>query len=339
MEKIGIGIIGCGYWGINYVRVFEELGESQVIAVCDRRPERLAEVEKRFPGLDSTTEFEELLASPHVDAMVVCTEASSHYPIVSKCLAAGKHVLVEKPMTTVATDAEELLNLAEAKGATLMIGHTFLYNAGIRQVKNYIMQGDMGKVYYLYSRRTNLGPIRNDVSALWDLAPHDISIFNYLLDSKPEWVSAVGARVLGNGRADVGFMSLGYDNNVVGHVHTSWADPHKVREVVVVGSDKRIVFDDLNSQERVRVFEKGVKRMDPQEGGYGEYQFLMRDGDIVIPNVEASEPLKNECKHFLECITLHCQPLTDGKNGLDVVRVMEAIDRSIELRGAPVEVA
>lgn len=339
MEKIGIGIIGCGYWGINYVRVFEELGESQVVAVCDRRPERLAEVERRFPGLNSTTDFQDLLKWEGVDAVVVCTEASSHYPIVSKCLAAGKHVLVEKPMTTSTRDAEELLNLAEAKDVTLMIGHTFLYNAGIRQVKSYIMQGDMGKLYYLYSRRTNLGPIRNDVSALWDLAPHDISIFNYLLDSKPGWVSAVGARVLGNGRADVGFMSLGYDDNVVGHVHTSWADPHKVREVVVVGSDKRIVFDDLNSQERVRVFEKGVKRMDPQEGGYGEYQFLMRDGDIVIPNVEASEPLKNECKHFLECITLHCQPLTDGKNGLDVVRVMEAIDRSIELRGAPVEVA
>ncbi|NLG52003.1 MAG: Gfo/Idh/MocA family oxidoreductase, partial [Chloroflexi bacterium] len=209
MDRIGIGIIGCGYWGINYVRVFEELGESEVKAVCDRRPERLAEVEKRFPCLHSTTNHQDLLKSPDVDAVVVCTEASSHYPIVSEYLTAGKHVLVEKPMTTRVSDAEELLNLAESKGLTLMIGHTFLYNAGIRQVKDYITQGDMGKLYYLYSRRTNLGPIRNDVSALWDLAPHDISIFNYLLDSKPAWVSAVGATVLGNGRADVGFMSLG----------------------------------------------------------------------------------------------------------------------------------
>ena len=338
MEKIRIGIIGCGYWGINYVRVFNELPESQVVAVCDRRQERLAEVGKRFPGLASTTDLQDLLSAKNIDAIIVCTEAASHYPIVSECLSANKHVLVEKPMTTKASDAERLIELADAKQVVLMIGHTFLYNDGIRKVKTYIMQGDMGKVYYLYSRRTNLGPIRQDVSALWDLAPHDISIFNYFLDGSPEWVSAVGARVLGNGRADVGFMSLGYPDSVVGHVHTSWADPHKVREVVVVGSDKRIVFDDLNAQERVRVFEKGVKRMDPQEGGYGEFQFLMRDGDIIIPNVEASEPLKNECKHFLECINLHCQPLTDGKNGLDVVRVMEAVDRSIDLRGAPVEV-
>jgi predicted dehydrogenase len=176
------------------------------------------------------------------------------------------------------------------------------------------------------------------VNALWDLAPHDVSIFNYLLGSAPEWASAVGTKVLQNCREDVGFISLGYADGIVGHVHVSWADPHKVREVVVVGSDRRIVFNDLSALERVRVFEKGVVPVAPEASSYGEYHFLMRDGDIISPRVEVSEPLKNQCRHFLECVTEGTRPVTDGREGLQVVRVMEAIDRSVELNGAPVEV-
>jgi predicted dehydrogenase len=241
-------------------------------------------------------------------------------------------------VTTNAADAEALTTLAETKGVTLMVGHTFLYNPGVQKLKDYIDQGQMGRVYYLYARRTNLGPIRHDVNALWDLAPHDISIFNYLLDSVPEWVSAVGARVLRNGREDVGFISLGYRDGIVGHIHVSWAEPNKVREVVVVGSDRRIVFDDMNPLERVRVFDKGVAPVMAEPASYGEYQFLMRDGDIVSPRVEVSEPLRNQCSHFLECVKGDRRPLTGGQQGYDVVRVMEAIDRSIERQGAPVEV-
>jgi predicted dehydrogenase len=337
-DQVGIAVLGCGYWGINYVRVFNELPKSRVIVVCDRRSERLQEVGQRFSGVELTGEAEDVLRLDGVDAVVVCTEATAHHSVARRCLEAGKHILVEKPLTTSVTDAEELIALAESRGVTLMVGHTFLYNAGIRKVKAYIEQDEVGRIYYLYARRTNLGPIRHDVNALWDLAPHDVSIFNYLLDSVPRWVSAVGAKVLRNSREDVGFISLGYPDDVLGHIHVSWADPNKVREVVVVGSDKRIVFNDLSALERVRVFKKGITPVLPEASSYGEYHFLMRDGDIISPRVEISEPLKNQCSHFLECITQGSCPLTDGRDGLEVVRVMAAVDRSLDHKGAPVEV-
>jgi predicted dehydrogenase len=337
-EQLGVLIVGCGYWGINYVRVFSELPQSRVVGVCDRRPERLQEVGRRFRSVRLITEIEDGLRLDGFDAAVVCTEATAHHGVTRRFLAARKHVLVEKPMATSVADAEELTTLAESQGVTLMVGHTFIYNAGIRRVKAYIEQAEVGQVYYLYARRTNLGPIRRDVNALWDLAPHDVSIFNYLLGSAPEWASAVGTKVLQNCREDVGFISLGYADGIVGHVHVSWADPHKVREVVVVGSDRRIVFNDLSALERVRVFEKGIMPAAPEAASYGEYHFLMRDGDIISPRVEVSEPLKNQCRHFLECVTGGTRPVTDGREGLQVVRVMEAIDRSVELNGAPVEV-
>jgi len=337
-DQVGVAILGCGYWGINYVRVFTELPESRVIGVCDCRTDRLRQVEPRFPDVELTTDVEDALRLEGADAVVVCTEATAHHTLARRCLEAGKHVLVEKPLTTAVADAEELMALAGSKGVTLMVGHTFLYNAGIRKVKAYIEQGEAGRIYYLYARRTNLGPIRQDVNALWDLAPHDVSIFNYLLDSGPEWVSAVGAKILRNSREDVGFISLGYHDGIVGHIHVSWADPNKVREVVVVGSDRRIVFNDLDALERVRVFEKGVALAPPEVSSYGEYHLLMRDGDIISPRVEVSEPLKNQCSHFLECVTQGSCPLTDGREGLEVVRVMEAVDRSVERKGTPVDV-
>jgi predicted dehydrogenase len=336
-EQLGVAILGCGYWGINYVRVFSELAEARVVTVCDERPERLKEVARRFPGTHLTTDADAAIRMDGVDAVVVCTNATTHHDVTGRCLAAGKHVLVEKPLTTLSTDADELIELADAQSCVLMVGHTFIYNGAIRKVKEFIEQGD-DRIYYLYSCRTNLGPIRKDVNALWDLAPHDIAIFNFLLDSRPEWVSAVGAKVLRNCREDVGFISLGYPDGVVGHVHVSWADPHKAREVVVVGSDRRIVFDDMNGVEQVRIFEKGVRVVETEPLTYGEYHFHIRDGDILSPRIEVGEPLKNQCRHFLECVTRGVKPVTGGREGQDVVRVLEAVDRSMALKGAPVEV-
>ncbi|MDX1520147.1 MAG: Gfo/Idh/MocA family oxidoreductase [Anaerolineae bacterium] len=332
----GIAIFGCGYWGINYVRVFEELCRSRVVAICDLSLERLQEVGRRFPRIKLTTDIEEALNTAGVDAAVICTQASTHYELAHRCLMAGKPVLVEKPITTTISDAEALLKLAESRKLTLMVGHTFVHNAGVKKVKEYIDQARIGQIYYLYAQRTNLGPIRQDVNALWDLAPHDVSIFNYLLGSAPEWVSAVGVNALQNQREDVGFISLGYPDGVVGHIHVSWADPNKVRQVVVVGSEQRIVFDDLNTLEQVRVYEKGVAPASPEATSYGEYHFLMREGDIISPRVEVSEPLKNQCRHFLDCVTYGHQPVTDGQTGMDVVRVMRAIDRSLKQQGTPV---
>jgi predicted dehydrogenase len=336
-KQLGVAVIGCGYWGMNYVRIFNELTESRVVVVCDQSADRLKEAARRFPGVYLTTQVDDAASQPGVDAVVVCTEATTHFNVTRRLLLAGKHVLVEKPLTTIAADSDKLIGLAKSNSAILMVGHTFIFNAGVRKVKEYVQQAG-GRVYYLYARRTNLGPIRRDVNALWDLAPHDIAIFNYLLDSTPQWVSAVGGKVLRNCRDDVGFISLGYPDNVLAHVHVSWADPDKAREVVVVKSDKRIVFNDLNGVEQVRVFEKGVSTVEQEPLNYGEFRFEIRDGDIVSPRIEPVEPLKNQCRHFLECVRTGKRPVSSGVEGRDVVRVLEAVNRSIESKGLQVEV-
>lgn len=337
-EPVGVAVVGAGYWGVNYVRVFRELAGAELVVVCDQREHRLRELEKQFPGIVTTTSLSDALAMEGVDAVAVCTPAGSHYAVTKQCIEAGKHILVEKPVATTVAASNDLIRLADQYRVKLMVGHTFVFNSGIRKVKEYVDRDELGRVYYLYARRTNLGPIRHDVNALWDLAPHDISIFNFLLDSVPTWVSAVGTQVLNNGREDVGFISLGYGEGVVAHVHVSWADPHKVREVVVVGSDKRIVFNDLGVPEQVRVFEKGLAPASEEAPNFGEYHFQIRDGAIVSPKVEVSEPLKNECLHFLDCVTNGKRPISSGVEGRDVVAVLEAIDRSLARHGAPVDV-
>jgi len=341
-DSIGIVLVGCGYWGVNYVRVFSELPNARIAVVCDQREERLRDIQKRFPRVCVTTDLEDALQNPGAQAAVICTGATTHHTLIKQCLQAGKHVMVEKPMTTCSADGEELVKLAAQQSLTLMVGHTFIYNNAVRRVKQCL--SDVGQLYYLYARRTNLGPIRHDVNAVWDLAPHDISIFNYWMDSEPEWVSAVGSRVLHNGiatqthgREDVGFVSLGYPGGVIAHIHVSWADPHKVREMVVVGSRERIVFNDMNPLEAVRIFEKGVSVQDEQSS-YGEHQLTLRDGDIISPHIEPGEPLRAECAHFIDCIRTGAKPLTSSKEGLDVVRVMEAIDRSMAANGAPMQI-
>jgi len=337
-DPIGIGIIGCGYWGMNYIRVFSELPQATVVAVGDLRADRLRLVKQRFPTVRTYQKCEQVLGNSEMEGVVVSTSATAHYAIVKECLLSRKHVLVEKPMTTDIEQAEELVALAEEMHVVLMVGHTFLYNAGIRTMKACIDDDDFGRVYYLHATRTNLGPIRRDVNAIWDLAPHDVSIFNYLLDCKPTWVSAVGARVLGNSREDVGFITLHYPDDIVGNIHVSWADPNKVREVIVVGSNRRICFDDLNTMEQVRIFQKGVISELAKTGSFDQFRLLVWDGDIIAPKIEASEPLKSQGAHFLDCIRTGTQPLTDGRNGLDVVEVMVAIQNSVARNGAPVQV-
>ncbi len=335
---LNIAIVGAGYWGANYVRIFSELKTTRAVAVCDLSEDRLALIRGRHQLVRTTRNLEEILTDKWVDAIVVATPTSTHFSIAQQCLRAGKHVLIEKPLTASVEESRTLIEAAASLGLVLMVGHTFLFNAGVRKVKQIVSTADFGRVYYLHATRTNMGPVRQDVNAIWDLASHDIAIFNYLLDSNPEWVSAVGARVLGTSREDVGFVTLGYPQGVIANVHASWLDPNKVRELVVVGSHRRVVFDDLNNLERVRVFEKGVSPSELEADGYGEFRLLVRDGDIVSPQIEASEPLRNLCHHFLECIKRGDQPITDGWNGLAVVLVLSAIDRSLALNGAPVEV-
>jgi predicted dehydrogenase len=335
-RSLGVAVVGCGYWGINYARVLGELPGVHVAVVCDAEERRLEEVGRRFPGLELRTSLAEALSMDGVEAAVVATPATTHTDVTRACLEAGKHVLVEKPITTRSGEAGALGDLAGRRRLTLMVGHTFIYNAGVTKVREYLQSGVAGNVYYLYARRTALGPIRRDVNALWDLAPHDVSIFNYLLGCPPDWVSAVGSHVLGTEHADVGFVCLGYPGGVLGHVHVSWVDPQKVREIVVVGSSQRIVFNDLDANERVRVFDKGVVRESEPET-FGE-SFLLRDGEIVSPVVQATEPLKQQCCEFIEAVRSGRPPTTDARFGAEVVRVLEAIDRSLALRGVPIDV-
>jgi len=337
-HPVRIALIGFGYWGPNYARVLNDLPGATLSVVCDRSRERLTLVGDRYRAIQTCSDVEEVLARDDIDAVVIATPASTHAALVRVALEHAKHVLVEKPMALDVASCQSLCELASDAGLLLMVGYTFLYNAGVRKMKEYMGPEPFGQMYYLHATRTNLGPIRQDVNAVWDLAPHDIAIFNYLLDAQPRWTSAVGTRALRTDRDDIAFATLGYDDGVVGNIHVSWADPNKVREVVVVGSRRRIVFDDLNDVERVRVFERGVSVGDAIADSYGEFKLLVRDGDIVSPKVEPSEPLKNQCADFVDAVRSGKTPVANCRFGLGVIRTLAAIDASMRSNGAAIEV-
>jgi len=337
-RPVRIALVGFGYWGPNYARVLHELPGAELALVCDRSEERLALVGSRYRAMQTCRRVEEIFARDDIDAVVVATPASTHAPLVRAALEHGRHVLVEKPMALEVAECEALCDLSASADRVLMVGYTFLYNAGVRKMKECMEPEPFGQMYYLHATRTNLGPIRQDVNAVWDLAPHDIAIFNYLLDEQPVWASAVGTRVLRTERDDIAFATLGYRNDVVGNIHVSWADPNKVREVVAVGSRRRIVFNDLNDVERVRVFERGVSASEAIADSYGEFKLLVRDGDIVSPKIEPSEPLKNQCADFVDAVRHGRAPIASCEFGLGVIRTLAAIDGSMRARGAAVEV-
>jgi predicted dehydrogenase len=338
LPPVRLALIGFGYWGPNYARVLSELPGAELTAICDQRPDRLEVVRQRHRAVAACASLDQLFARNDVDAVVIATQAATHEALVRWALDSGRHVLVEKPMSLSAEGCVELCDRADAAGRLLMVGYTFLYNAGVRKMKEMMLPAQFGQPYYLHATRTNLGPIRQDVNAAWDLAPHDIAIFNYLLDDRPLWASAIGTRVLKTNREDIAFATLGYRDEIIGNIHVSWADPNKVREVVAVGSRRRVVFDDLNDVERVRVYERGVAAGDAVADSYGEFKLLVRDGDIISPKVEPSEPLKNQCADIVAATAGGKPPLSSGRFGVDVVRTLAAIESSMRLRGAAVDV-
>lgn len=333
-----IGIVGSGRWGQNYVRVFSDLA-APVVGVCDQDESRLDIIRQRYPRVRTFLDYRELLEVDTIDAVVVATPASTHYELSKSALLAGKDLLVEKPLVLVPEHGYELIELAERQGLSLMVGHVFMYNPGVMKLKQCITAGEdgVGKIYYVYAARTNLGPIRNDVNVVWDLAPHDVSIVNYLLNSFPLYVNAVGAKLLGNGLEDVAFITLTYPGGIMANIHVSWTDPNRVRQVVVVGDRKRVVFDDLNFQEKVRVFEKGVSVSGSDTDSFGEFMLSIRDGDIISPKVEVREPLKEQCANFLDSLQGRARPRVDANQGLEVVEILTAIQRSLEKDGERVE--
>ncbi|MCK5343703.1 MAG: Gfo/Idh/MocA family oxidoreductase, partial [Candidatus Heimdallarchaeota archaeon] len=267
-----------------------------------------------------------------IDAVVVATPASTHYRIVKDALEAGKDVLAEKPLTLIPEESFDLAETAKKEKKILMVGHTFLFNSGIAKLKECVDNGELGKIYYMNATRTHLGLVRNDVNAIWDLAPHDVSIFNYLLGKSPISVNAIGSCHLKDDREDVAFINLIYPDDVIANIHVSWADSNKERTVRVVGSESRVVFNDMDNLERIKIYKKGIK-VSEEYDDFGEFQLHLRDGDIVSPKIPTAEPLKEECVYFLDCVRTRKKPITDGMNGYDVVKVMCAIERSIKNKG------
>lgn len=334
---IRIAIIGCGHWGPNYVRNFTQLKATEVAVCCDLSKKNLNNLKKHFNRIALDTDYKKVLRDGRIDAVVIATPAQTHYQIAKDALLHNKHVLVEKPLSLTYNDCRKLVNLAKTKKRMLMVGHTFLFNPAVRKLKEYITKGTLGKIYYLHATRTHLGLIRNDVNVSWDLVPHDISIFSYLLEEMPIKVSALGGSFLGKPRQDVVFINLVYPTGIIANIYASWADSNKVREVQVIGSRARIVFDDLNNLEKVKLYKKGVS-VDKSYVNFGEFQLLLRDGDILSPKVEPQEPLRLQCQHFINCLKGGKRPFTDGVNGTEVVKVMNAIDKSLKLEGRMVKV-
>ena len=337
---IGVGIIGCGYWGPNLLRNFARHPRSRVLKVADRAADRRAFVEGTYPDVATCADHREILDDAGISAVVVATPAATHAALAMEALEAGKHVLVEKPLAMTAVEAERLVEVAEAKDLRLMVGHTFLFNPAVQALKRYVDDGTAGEVYYLYSQRLNLGILRQDVNAMWNLAPHDVSIALHLFDAAPTSVSATGASYLQPGIEDVVFLNLRFPGDRLAHVHVSWLDPGKVRRMTVVGSKKMIVYDDI-ADTKIALYDKGFDpRPAPdarapveQPTDFAAHQLITRAGDILLPRIKFTEPLAAEVDHFVSCIENAARPLTDGRAGLSVVRVLEAAQRSISEGG------
>jgi predicted dehydrogenase len=332
-----IAVIGCGHWGPNHIRVFSFLRDSSVIAVADPDISRRSYIAEQYPNISLHEEYHHILENPDIDAVIVATPTHTHYEIVKTSLQAGKHVLCEKPLCESVQEGEKLVDLAQKQDRVLMVGHIFLFNPGIIKLKELMTSDNLGKVHYLSATRTNLGPIRTDVNVVYDLATHDISIFNFLLDSIPLEVSAVGASFLQKTIQDVAFITLSYPGNIVANIRASWLDPKKVRQLTVVGDKKMATWNDLAKIGPVIIYDKGVIK-EPYYDDFGEFQLLAREGDITIPKIKMGEPLQSQNAYFLSCLEKGACPLSDGKIGVDVVKVLSAIAQSLALSGQPVPI-
>jgi len=332
---LNIALIGLGYWGPNLARNLAVLSGARLYAVCDQRTERLEYFARQYPGVKTMSNAAEVFADPEVDAVVIATPVQTHFDLAAATLRAGKHVMVEKPLAQTSKQCEELISLAEVQKRILMVGHVFIYNAAVRKVKEYIQSGELGEIYYIYSQRLNLGVIRQDVNALWNFCPHDFSILRYWLESTPQRVFAHGYSYVQPGIEDVVFVTMDFPNGVGANVHISWLDPNKLRKMTVVGSEKMVIYDDVSADAKVMVYDKGVAKKPQGElslGSYetfGQFQLLLRAGDVLIPKIDFQEPLKAECQHFVDCILSGVQPMTDGREGLEVVRMLEAAQASL----------
>jgi len=333
---IRVGVVGYGYWGPNLVRNFSEAPNTCVTAVSDMRAERLALVQRRYPGVQTTTNVAELLANPAVDAVAISTPVSTHFDLGMQALRAGKHVLLEKPMTTTSEQGETLIAEAERRGLVLMVDHTFVYTGAVRKIRELITSGKLGDIYYYDSVRVNLGLFQHDVDVVWDLAVHDLAIMDFLLNDHPHAIAATGMSHVAGGPENIAYLTGFFDGNVIAHINVNWLSPVKVRRTLIGGSRQMIVYDDMEPSEKIKVYDKGITITNGPESVY-KMMIGYRTGDVWAPQLDMSEALRTEAQHFAECIEHSGQPLTDGYAGLRVVRMLEAATRSMKKRGALVE--
>lgn len=327
-----VGVIGCGYWGPNLIRNFVNQERSKVKWVSDLSEDRLNHMVRLYPFLQKTTNYEDIIKDPEVDAVVVATPVSSHFKLAMAALEAGKHVFVEKPLAAKSEESMALTKKAAEKNLVGMVGHTFIYSPAVLKLKELVDSGELGDIHYLRSRRLNLGLFQEDINVVWDLAPHDLSIFNFLMESSPEAVTAVGQGFVRSDIEDVAFMTLFYPGNRLAHVQVSWLDPNKVRELTVVGSKKMVVYDDNSNLEKIRIYDKGVD-VHPHYDTFGEFQLAYRFGDIHIPRLKDGEPLKDETGHFLECILDGVECRSSFGHGHSVVSTLELACESMRGNG------
>jgi predicted dehydrogenase len=329
-----VGVIGYGYWGPNIVRNFHGQEHSRVVSVCDKSPKSLKRVQQTYPDMRVTDDCKELLTATDIDVIAVVTPVWTHYELAKAALENGKHVFVEKPFTCTTAQAEELIELADRKNLKIMVDHTFLFTGAVKRIRQFIDDGTLGNLYYYDSTRVNLGLFQHDVNVIWDLAPHDLSIMDYLIKEKPEAIVATGERHL-NGVADIAFINIFYPNNIIGHINVNWLSPVKVRTTLIGGEKKMLVWNDLEADEKIKIYDKGVQ----MTSGEGVYQLLVsyRSGDMWAPRVEQVEALREEAAYFADCIMNDKKPFNDGIAGLHVVKMLEAADRSLEQKGKVIQ--
>jgi len=327
-----VGVVGCGYWGPNLIRNFTQFDGSEVLICSDLRAERLAHMKRLYPHLDTTLDYKDILARDDIEAVVIATPPPTHHDIAIQALEAGKHLFVEKPLGISTAQCEDMVATAKKHKRKLMTGHTFVYTAAVNKIKELIQAGELGDILYISTTRVNLGIFQEDINVVWDLAPHDVSILNYILDSTPDSVSAQGNSYIRGSVEDVAFLTFRYPKSIMTHVHVSWLNPNKIRSTTVVGSKKMLVYDDVSSLEKIRIYDKGVTVM-PHYDTFGEFQLSYRFGDIFIPKLDDSEPLKVATQHFVDCIRKDLTPRSSGVDGLNVVRVIEASNESLRNSG------
>ncbi len=330
-----VGVIGCGYWGPLLVRNFKGLPNCQLKALCDVKEDRLKHLRALYPDVEAVTDYDHFLNGLNLDAIVVATPVKHHFPLAKAALLAGKHCFIEKPMASSSAECEELIDIANRNGLILMIDHTFLYSSPVQKILDIIEAGDLGDIRYINSRRLNLGLFQKDINVAWDLAPHDISIILHLLGEFPLCINCQGNAHVTPRIEDVTNMSLSFRNKRFATIQSSWLEPRKVREMTIVGTRRMIVYDDLQTHEKIRVYDVRVERP-PHYDSFAEFHYSYHYGDSYIPHIQQEEPLKVACKHFLDCIASGRQPLSNGQAGLDMVRILEAASASLKMNGAPV---